>query len=199
VISIFVIAPIVAFYLLLDWDRMVAAIDSWVPRQHQQTVRAIASDINDAISGFLRGQALCCLILGSFYAIALKMIGLNFAILIGLGAGMLGFIPYVGTTTGFLVSTAVAIAQFYPNWGSILMCSGVFVAGQVVEGNVLQPYLVGSRTGLHPVWLMFALFAFGYLLGFVGLLIAVPVAAAIGVIMRFLLRQYLASPYYTGA
>ncbi|NWG23271.1 MAG: AI-2E family transporter [Pseudorhodoplanes sp.] len=199
VISIFVIAPIVAFYLLLDWDRMVAAIDSWVPRQHQQTVRAIARDINDAISGFLRGQAMCCLILGTFYAVALKMIGLNFAILIGLGAGMLGFIPYVGTTTGFLVSTAVAIAQFYPNWAPILMSSGVFVAGQVVEGNVLQPYLVGSRTGLHPVWLMFALFAFGYLLGFVGLLIAVPVAAAIGVIMRFLLRQYLASPYYTGA
>lgn len=198
VISIFVIAPIVAFYLLLDWDRLVVAVDSWVPRPQQQTVRQILHDIDAAISGFLRGQALCCLILGTFYAVALKLIGLNFGILIGLTAGALGFIPYLGPSSGFLMATGMASAQFWPEWVPIMMSAGVFVVGQMIEGNVLQPYLVGSRTGLHPVWLMFALFAFGYLFGFIGLLVAVPVAAAIGVIVRFLFKQYLASPYYRG-
>lgn len=199
VISIFVIAPIVAFYLLLDWDRLVATVDSWIPRPQQATVRQILSDIDAAISGFLRGQALCCLILGTFYAIALKLIGLNFGILIGLTAGALGFIPYLGPSSGFLMATGMATAQFWPEWLPIMMSAGVFVIGQIIEGNVLQPYLVGSRTGLHPVWLMFALFAFGYLFGFIGLLVAVPVAAAIGVIVRFLFRQYQASPYYRGS
>jgi predicted PurR-regulated permease PerM len=198
VISIFVIAPIVAFYLLLDWDRLVTAVDTWIPRPQQETVRQIMRDIDAAVSGFLRGQAMCCLILGTFYAISLKLIGLNFGILIGLTAGALGFIPYLGPSSGFLMATGMATAQFWPEWLPIMMCAGVFVVGQMVEGNVLQPYLVGSRTGLHPVWLMFALFAFGYLFGFVGLLVAVPVAAAIGVIIRFLFKQYLASPYYRG-
>jgi predicted PurR-regulated permease PerM len=198
VISIFVIAPIVAFYLLLDWDRLVASVDTWIPRPQQETVRQILRDIDAAVSGFLRGQGLCCLILGTFYAIALKLIGLNFGILIGLTAGALGFIPYLGPSSGFLMATGMASAQFWPEWLPIVMSAGVFVVGQMIEGNVLQPYLVGSRTGLHPVWLMFALFAFGYLFGFVGLLVAVPVAAAIGVILRFLFRQYLASPYYRG-
>lgn len=197
-LSLFIITPIVAFYMLLDWDRMVATVDGWIPRQHRETVRQLAREMDAAISGFVRGQALVCLILGTFYSISLIVIGLNFGLLIGLTAAILGFAPYIGTMTGFLLSTGVALAQFWPDWTMVVLVGGIFVIGQAVEGNFLQPLLVGKQIGLHPVWLMFALFAFGYLLGFVGLLIAVPVAAAIGVLIRFLIRQYLASPYYTG-
>lgn len=197
-LSLVVITPIVAFYLLLDWERMVATVDSWIPRQHRDTVRGLAREMDAAISGFVRGQALVCLILGTFYSIALIAMGLHFGLLIGITAAILGFAPYIGTMTGFLLATGVALAQFWPEWTMVLLAAGIFVAGQAIEGNFLQPFLVGKQIGLHPVWLMFALFAFGYLLGFVGLLIAVPVAAAIGVLIRFLLRQYLASSYYTG-
>jgi predicted PurR-regulated permease PerM len=151
-----------------------------------------------AISGFVRGQALVCLILGIFYCTSLILLGLHFALLIGIVAAILSFAPYVGTVVGFLLATGVAVAQFWPDWTTILIVGGIFIVGQLIEGNVLQPYLVGKKIGLHPVWLMFALLAFAYLFGFVGLLVAVPVAAAIGVLTRFLLRQYLASSYYTG-
>jgi predicted PurR-regulated permease PerM len=197
-LSLLVIAPIVAFYMLLDWERMLATVDSWIPREHRDTVRGLAREMDGAISGFVRGQALVCLILGTFYSVALIAIGLNFGLLIGMTAAVLGFAPYIGTMTGFLLATGVAVAQFWPEWSMVLMAAGIFVIGQAIEGNLLQPLLVGKQIGLHPVWLMFSLFAFGYLLGFVGLLIAVPVAAAIGVLLRFLIRQYLASPYYTG-
>lgn len=198
VISILVITPIVAFYLLLDWDRMVATIDGLIPLHHRDTVRSLAREMDAAIAGFVRGQAIVCLILGTFYSIALIGIGLNFGLLIGITAAILGFAPYIGTMTGFLLATGVALAQFWPDWIMVLVAAGIFVAGQAVEGNVLQPYLVGKEIGLHPVWLMFSLFAFGVLFGFVGLLVAVPVAAAIGVLVRFLIRQYRASSYYTG-
>ena len=198
VLSLLVIAPIVAFYLLLDWERMIAAVDSWVPVQHRETVRGLAREMDAAISGFVRGQALVCLILGIFYSVALILIGLNFGLLIGIVAAILGFAPYIGTMTGFLLAVGVAVAQFWPNWTMPALAAGIFVFGQFVEGNILQPNLVGKEIGLHPVWLMFALFSFGVLFGFVGLLVAVPVAAAIGVLVRFLLRQYLQSSYYTG-
>jgi predicted PurR-regulated permease PerM len=198
VVSLIVITPVVTFYLLLDWDRMIEKIDSWIPRPHRETVRQLLGEVDDAIAGFMRGQALCCLFLGTFYCIGLSLVGLNFALLIGLIAGVFSFVPYLGAMTGLLLAGSVAIAQFWPDWIPIAMTLGVFAAGQALEGNVLQPYLVGAKIGLHPVWLMFALLAFGYVFGFVGLLIAVPVAASIGVLVRFLLRQYLASPYYTG-
>jgi predicted PurR-regulated permease PerM len=198
VISLIVITPIVAFYLLLDWDRMIAAIDDWLPRPHRETVRSLAREMDAAISGFVRGQALVCLVLGIFYCVSLMLLGLHFGFLIGVVAAILSFAPYVGTLVGFLLATGVAVAQFWPGWTTILLVGGIFIAGQLIEGNVLQPYLVGKKIGLHPVWLMFSLLAFAYLFGFVGLLVAVPVAAAIGVLTRFLLRQYLASSYYTG-
>lgn len=197
-VSLLVITPVVTFYLLLDWDRMIAAVDSWTPLQHRGTVRRLAREIDAAVAGFVRGQALVCLILGVFYAIGLIVLGLNFGLLIGLGAGLLSFIPYIGTIAGLLVSVGVAVAQFWPSWGPILAAVLIFVFGQAIEGNVLQPYLVGKTIGLHPVWLMFSLLAFGFLFGFVGLLVAIPVAAAVGVLARFALRQYLSSPYYTG-
>jgi predicted PurR-regulated permease PerM len=161
-------------------------------------VRGLARDIDNAIAGFVRGQAVICLILAVFYAGGLTLSGLNSGFLIGLGTGLLSFIPYVGALTGFLVAAVVAIAQFWPNWTPIFMVGGVFLIGQALEGYVLSPQLVGAKVGLHPVWMMFALIAFGYLFGFVGLLVAIPLAATIGVLLRFALRQYLQSPIYTG-
>ena len=199
IVSLFVVTPVVAFYFIYDWPRMVAAVDSWVPRPHQETVRALGREINAAIAGFVRGQSGVCLILGAYYAVALTLAGLNFGLLIGIVSGVITFIPYVGSLTGLLVGLSVAVAQFWPDYTSILIVLGIFLFGQTVEGNLLSPKLVGESVGLHPVWLIFALFAFAYLFGFVGLLLAVPLAAVFGVLARFALRQYLASPLYTGS
>jgi predicted PurR-regulated permease PerM len=196
--SLVVVTPVVAFYLIYDWHRMVRAVDNWVPPQHRATVRELARQVDVAISGFVRGQTGVCLILGSFYAVALTLIGLNFGLLIGLISGLITFIPYVGSMTGLVVALGVAVAQFWPNYGSILMVLAVFLVGQFIEGYVLAPKLVGESVGLHPVWIIFALLAFGYLFGFVGLLVAVPLAATIGVLARFALRRYLQSSFYTG-
>ncbi|MBX9464766.1 MAG: AI-2E family transporter [Aquamicrobium sp.] len=196
--GLFVITPVVAFYMLLDWDKMVARVDSWVPRDHLGTVRQIALDIDRAVAGFVRGQGTVCIILGVFYAIGLTAVGLNFGLLIGLFAGLVSFIPYVGSLLGLVLSIGVALVQFWPEWHWVVAVAVIFFAGQFVEGNILQPNLVGKSVGLHPVWLMFALFAFGALFGFVGLLVAVPAAAAVGVLVRFGLSRYLASPLYRG-
>jgi predicted PurR-regulated permease PerM len=174
-------------------------VDRWVPLTQRDTVHGLARDINTAIAGYVRGQSLVCLLLGSYYALGLTLAGLNFGFLIGLISGLITFIPYVGSMTGLLLALAVAIAQFWPDWTWIFIVLAIFLFGQFLEGYVLTPKLVGESTGLHPVWLMFALFAFGYLFGFVGLLVAVPLAAAIGVLVRFALRRYLESPLYTGA
>ncbi len=199
IFSLLVVTPVVAFYMLVDWDRMVRTVDSWMPTRHRETIRSIARDIDSAIAGFVRGQAMVCLILGTFYAVGLSIIGLNFGALIGMISGLLSFIPYVGSLTGLILSLGVAIVQFWPDWTMIVATLGIFIFGQFVEGNILSPKLVGDSIGLHPVWLMFALLAFGALFGFVGLLLAVPLAAAMGVIARFALRQYLSSPLYRGA
>jgi predicted PurR-regulated permease PerM len=196
--SLVVIAPVVGFYFVYDWHRMVARVDGWIPVHHRATVRQLAREVDAAISGFIRGQTAVCLVLGSFYAIALTLTGLNFGLLIGLVSGLITFIPYVGSTTGLVLSLGVAIAQFWPEWTSIATVVAVFMFGQFVEGNILSPKLVGDSVGLHPVWLIFALLAFGYLFGFVGLLVAVPLAATIGVLARFALKRYLASSLYTG-
>jgi predicted PurR-regulated permease PerM len=198
IFSLIVVTPVVAFYLLYDWNRMIATVDNWIPLEHRETVHALVHEMDDAIAGFVRGQTAVCLILGSFYAVSLTFAGLSFGLLIGLLSGVITFIPYVGSMTGLVVSVGVAIAQFWPEYSWILVVLGIFFVGQFLEGYVLAPKLVGESIGLHPVWLMFALFAFGYLFGFVGLLIAVPLAAVIGVLARFGLRQYLASPFYTG-
>lgn len=196
--SLVVVTPVVAFYLLYDWHRMIRSVDEWVPVHQRDTVRHLAREIDAAIAGFVRGQSAVCLILGSFYAVALTVIGLNFGLLIGLISGIITFIPYVGSMTGLILALGVAVAQFWPAYGSILMVLGVFLVGQFIEGNVLAPKLVGESVGLHPVWLIFALLAFGYLFGFVGLLVAVPLAATIGVLVRFALQRYRESSLYTG-
>jgi predicted PurR-regulated permease PerM len=198
VVALFVVTPVVAFYMLLDWDRMVTEIDKLVPREHVHTVRVIARDMNKAIAGFVRGQGTVCLLLGIIYAVGLTVTGLNFGLLIGLFAGLISFIPYVGSLVGLLLALGVALVQFWPDYINVLYVAIAFGIGQFIEGNILQPKLVGSSVGLHPVWLMFALFAFGSLLGFTGMLIAVPTAAAVGVLVRFVIHRYQQSPLYTG-
>lgn len=198
VVSLIVVTPVVAFYLLYDWDRMIARIDALLPREHAETLRRLAREINTAIAGFIRGQGAVCVILGLFYALSLSLIGLNFGFLIGSVAGLISFIPFVGSIVGFVLSVGVAIVQFWPDWIWILGVAAIFAVGQFIEGNILQPRLVGSSIGVHPVWLIFALFAFGSLFGFVGVLLAVPVTAAIGVLVRFGVESYRNSPLYKG-
>jgi predicted PurR-regulated permease PerM len=196
--SLVIVTPVVAFYLICDWDRMIGTLDRLIPVQQRETVRSLGREIDTTISAYVRGQSGVCLILGSYYALGLTFAGLSFGLLIGVVSGLISFIPYVGSLTALVLSLGVAVAQFFPEWTNILIVAGVVLFGQFLEGNVLAPFMVGHSVGLHPVWLMFALFAFGYLFGFVGLLLAVPLAAAAGVLIRFAVRRYLASPLYTG-
>ncbi|WP_029355517.1 AI-2E family transporter, partial [Bosea sp. 117] len=196
--SLLVITPVVAFYMLNDWNRMVAKVDSWLPLNNRDTIRQLAREMDAVIAGFVRGQSVVCLLLGSFYAVSLTLAGLNFGLVIGFVSGLVTFIPYVGSLTGLVLATGVAIVQFFPDWTMIAIIVAIFFFGQFVEGYILSPKLVGDSVGLHPVWLMFALLAFGYLMGFLGLLLAVPLAAAGGVLVRFAIQQYLHSPLYTG-
>ncbi len=197
--SLLVITPVVAFYILLDWRRLVWAIDGWVPLHQRQDVRAIARDIDRALAGFVRGQTIVSLILGAWYATGLTMAGLNFGFLIGIAGGFFSFVPYFGSLTVLIVATAVATVQSWPDWHLIAAVAGTVMSGQVMEGYVLGPYLVGNSIGLHPVWLMLALVVCSAVFGFAGLLVAVPLSAALGVLSRFALRRYLTSPLYTGA
>jgi predicted PurR-regulated permease PerM len=197
ILSLVFITPVVTFYLLRDWDRVLAHIDSLLPREHADTIREQARLVNETLSGFVRGQATVCFLLGAFYAVALSLAGLNFGLVIGLIAGILSFIPFVGTIFGFVASSGIAFAQF-DEWHRIATVVAIFIFGQVVEGNVLTPKLVGDRVRLHPVWVIFALLAGGALFGFVGVLLAVPTAAVIGVLTRFAVSRYTASPIYAG-
>jgi predicted PurR-regulated permease PerM len=191
IFSLLVVAPIVTFYLLIDWDGIIAMLDKMIPAAHRETVRTLAREINETIGVFLRGQGLICLILAVYYAVALSFTGLNHAYLIGIVSGLISFIPYLGLLTGLVLSISVALLQFWPSWDSIPFIAGIFIIGQLVNDNLLTPRLVGARVNLDPLSVMFAIAAFGYLFGFVGLLIAVPLAATIGVIVRFILSQGL--------
>ncbi|MEM7056732.1 MAG: AI-2E family transporter [Pseudomonadota bacterium] len=196
--AVLLVTPVVSFYLLMDWDKLVEAIDDYLPREHRDTIHYLVKDLDRVLSGFVRGQLTVCMILGAFYAAALMIVGVNFGLLIGVFAGLISFIPFVGSIVGGLLSVGVAAVQFWddPVWiGAVLL---IFVIGQAIEGNFLTPKLVGDKVGLHPVWLMFALSAFGVVFGFVGLLVAVPAAAAIGVAARFFAAQYKEGRLYQG-
>ncbi|MBL8707812.1 MAG: AI-2E family transporter [Rhodospirillaceae bacterium] len=196
-LSLLFITPVVTFYLLRDWDLLVARLDALLPRDHAETIREQVRAIDTTLAGFIRGQASVCLVLGTYYAAGLMLVSLPFGLVIGMLAGLLTFIPYVGSMSGFVVSMAVALASF-DGWQGPVIVAGIFVSGQMLEGNFLTPKLVGDRVGLHPVWIIFALLAGGALFGFVGLLLAVPVAASIGVLVRFGIGRYLDSPLYLG-
>jgi predicted PurR-regulated permease PerM len=197
-VSLVFITPVIAFYLLRDWDHLVARVDGWLPRHHAATVREQLGLMDSALAGFLRGQATVCLVLGVFYATGLTLVGLDFGIVIGLIGGVLAFIPYVGTILTLAISAGFAFMQFWPDPLPIVLVAVIFLIGQLAEGMFLTPKLVGGRVGLHPVWVIFALLAGGALLGFLGVLIAVPVAAIVGVLARFALGRYLDGPFYHG-
>jgi predicted PurR-regulated permease PerM len=195
VLTLLVVTPVVAFYLLRDWPNIVARVDSWLPRRYAGVIRAQAREVDRILSAWLRGQALCCIVLALFYAVGLSMVGLDLGLIVGLASGLLSFIPYVGTITGAVTSIALACAQF-PTYAGVGMVFGVFMVGNLLEGYVIYPRFLGDRVELHAVWVIFALFAAGAAFGFVGVLLAVPVAAIIGVLSRFWLRRYIASPLY---
>jgi len=194
-LSLLVITPIVLFYLLRDWDKIIAAIDGWLPLDKAETIRGQVRAIDDVLSGFVRGQVSVCLLLGAFYAAGLVLAGLDFGLVIGFATGLISFVPYFGMLVGFAAGIGVAFAQF-ADWQPIAIVAGVFVVGQFLEGNFITPKLVGERVGLHPVWVMFALLAGGALFGFTGILLAVPAAAVIGVLGRFALGRYKQSAAY---
>lgn len=190
------ITPIVAYFLLKDWPRFIGQITGLLPIHYKSTIKTLANEIDIKIAGFMRGQITVCAILGMIYAVSLSIAGLNYGFLIGLGTGMLSIVPYVGSTIGLLTSLTVAFLQSDGDWGFVGIIAAIFAVGQFLEGNFITPRLMGQSVGLHPLWILFALMAGGSLLGILGMMLSVPVAAAIGVLIGFLIEQYKKSPYY---
>ncbi|HZT49311.1 MAG TPA: AI-2E family transporter [Hyphomicrobiaceae bacterium] len=197
-VSLLLITPVIVFYLLVDWHPILARLDEALPRDHAATIRRLAGDINDAVAAFIRGQGTICLMLGLFYAVGLSWAGIDYGLLVGLTTGLLAFIPIVGWVTGLIFASGLAIVQSWPDPTPLLKAVGVLVCGIAVDTAFLSPRFVGQKVGLHPVWMIFALFVFSYLFGIVGTLVAVPLAAAVGVLVRFALKLYLDSPLYKG-
>ncbi|HLJ65600.1 MAG TPA: AI-2E family transporter [Stellaceae bacterium] len=195
IVLLLFVTPVVAFFLLRDWDRLVARIDSWLPRHYVDVIREQARLVDATLAGFVHGQALVSLGLGVYYAVALTLVRLDFGITLGLLIGILSFIPFVGFVTGLILALSLSALQF-GSWTGVGLVAGVFIIGQIVENNILAPKLIGSRVHLHPVWVIFALLAFGSVFGFLGVLLALPSAAVIGVLARFGINRYLASPLY---
>ncbi len=198
IVALVFITPVVVFYLVRDWGVVQSKIDSWLPRRHADTIRELLHEIDARLAGFLRGQALVCLFLAVFYASGLTLTGLNYGLLVGILTGVLSFIPYVGVFVGMATGMSIAIFQF-ASWFDVGTVLAVFLLGQFIEGSFVTPKLVGDRTGLHPVWMMLSIFAGGALFGFVGVLIAIPVAAALGVLFRFAMKRYMESSLYLGS
>jgi predicted PurR-regulated permease PerM len=198
VLSVLLITPLVVFYLVVDWHAMLKTVENWLPREHKDTVLSLARDVDAAVSAFIRGQGTICLLLGIFYAIGLSLVGLRYGLVIGLATGLLAFVPVAGWALGLIVALGLAVAQFGLDPLSLAMVAGILCAGMAIDTAFLSPRLVGEEVGLHPVWLIFSLFAFSYLLGFVGTLIAVPLAAAVVVLVRHALKLYMQSDVYLG-
>ena len=190
-----VLIPVVAFYLLRDWDRLVATIDGMLPRSVQPTIAHLARESDAILGAFVRGQLLVMLALGVFYGTGLGLVGLSVGLLIGMVAGLLSFVPYLGFIIGFVAAIIAALVQF-GDWAHVLMVCAVFALGQLLEGYVLVPKLVGDKIGLHPVAVIFAVLAGGYLFGFLGVLLALPAASVIVVLLRYLVERYRMSELY---
>lgn len=197
-ILVLFLTPVIAFYLLLDWEGMIRGIDDLLPREHRREVRTVLDQIDRSMAGVIRGQGGIMLVLCVYYATALSLTGLNFGLVIGLLTGLLSFVPFLGFITGFVLSMGIAAVQFSPNWLFVGIVFIVYAIGQFLEANVLYPRLVGGSININPVWLMFALFAFAFLFGVVGLLLAVPLAAITATLIRYALRRYKESALYRG-
>ncbi|MCS6759312.1 MAG: AI-2E family transporter [Candidatus Devosia euplotis] len=198
VIGVTTLTPVVAFYLLLDWEGMVRGLQGLLPRDYKPEINDILGDIDKSMAGVIRGQGGVLLIDAVYYATALSLLGLNFGLAVGLISGLLSFVPFMGFVVGFALSISIALVQFWPNYWMVVAVAAIYMIWQFIEGNILYPKLVGSSININPVWLMFALLAFGALFGFVGLLLAVPLAAIVGVLVRYGMGKYKASSLYNG-
>ncbi|GGI93916.1 AI-2E family transporter [Polymorphobacter multimanifer] len=196
VVNFLIVTPIVAFYLLRDWPGIVGAVESWWPRRQLPAFRQVMKDSDAALGGFLRGQLIVCLVLAVFYAVGWSLVGLDHAIVLGILAGVLAFVPFLGVIVAVVLSLLVALGQFGLDWLQLLLVFGVFQSGQIVERAFLTPKLIGDRIGLHPVWVLFAVFAGGAVAGIAGVFMAVPVAAVLGVVVRAMLANYRQSNFY---
>ncbi len=195
-VALVIITPLVAFYFLKEWPSLIRTSTNLLPMAHRKEITGVFAQINEALGGFIRGQALVCFILAVYYSTSLSLIGLESGFVIGLLIGFFAFIPYIGFFSGFAVSMILAFIQF-DTWTPRLLILTVFAIGQIVEGSFLTPKLVGDRIKLHPLWVVFAVFSGAYLLGFLGMLIALPVAAIVGVLIRYAFTRYLKSPLYS--
>jgi len=193
-----ILIPVVTFYLMRDWDPLIRAIHDLLPRDMEATITRTVSEMDEVLGAFFRGQLMVMLALGLIYSIGLSLIGVELAILIGMGAGLLSIVPYLGSIVGVLVAVGVAIFQFQDVLHPLMVLL-VFAVGQSAEGMYLTPKLVGDRIGLHPVAVIFAVLAGGQLFGFLGVLLALPVAAALNVLVRQLLQKYRQSGLYNKA
>lgn len=191
----FLLIPVVTFYLLRDWDIITQRVSELIPRPYYRTVNAITKDANSVLSSFLRGQLSVMLALGTIYTIGLWIVGVELSLLIGMGAGMISFVPYLGTIVGLIAGVIAALVQF-ADINHIIYVLIVFGIGQILEGFVLTPWLVGDRIGLHPVAVIFAVLAGGQLFGFVGVLLGLPLAAVVMVLLRHGHERYLSSKLY---
>lgn len=190
-LTLALISPVVAFYLLRDWDHMVTKVDSWLPTEAAPTIREQMGNVDSVLAGFVRGQLMVSLIMGVMYGLGWSLVGLELGLVLGVLAGIMAFIPFVGALFAAIIAVALAIGQWGFDSGQIGLVVLVFVVVQIIESSFLTPKLVGERVGLHPVWVLFAVFAGGEILGFVGVLVAVPAAAALAVFVRFTITQYL--------
>jgi predicted PurR-regulated permease PerM len=197
IISLLVLTPIVTFYILRDWNRLLKKISSWLPPLHAEVIREQCRLIDQTLAGYIRGQTNVCLLLGVFYGAALSLVGLKFGFLIGLLSGLFSFVPFVGVLVGFVIAMILGFVQF-GDADHLLMIAGVFAVGQFLEGNFITPKLIGDRVGLHPVWVIFGMLSGAALFGVVGILLAVPITAVLGVLLRFLVARYLESSLYRG-
>jgi predicted PurR-regulated permease PerM len=196
ILSLLFVTPVVTFYVLRDWGKIIDKIDSLLPPKYAPTIQEQFKEINRTLEGYLRGQIHVCMLLGTYYAIGLSLAGLDFGFVIGMATGILSFIPYVGMLFGFALGVILAIFQF-GDWFHVSIIVAVFLSGQFLEGNFITPKLVGDKVGLHPVWIIFGMLAGAAMFGFIGILLAVPITAIIGVLIRFGLKKYFNSSLFT--
>tara|TARA_Y100000994_G_scaffold225350_1_gene207636 strand:- start:248 stop:1246 length:999 start_codon:yes stop_codon:yes gene_type:complete len=195
-IFLLMVTPIVAIYLLVDWDKIIKEVEKVIPRRLEPTISQIVIEMHKTVASFLRGQFSVCIILAIFYAASLTALGLEYGLLVGLFSGLISFIPLIGAILGGLVALVVSLAQFWqtPEWVGVVLI--IFLFGQVLEGNLLTPRLVGKSVKLHPLWIIFSVTCFGSLMGWVGVILAVPSAACIAVLVRFSLKIYFETDFY---